>query len=168
MILRINSDQAQAVCDVVNILVPNYHKDISNLEEALNRGEGNCFTRMKLGGAALQALGFGDDCYQGLCQDPDEDYLKHGFLIVNPLSRIQGNFLSIDSDYDGTYVERSYSIDEDMRLRILNGAFPIEIAGWNVIRLTRVSDIKYPKLAMEAVSKALTEMGIHITEVASK
>ena len=84
------------------------------------------------------------------------------------MSRIQDDFFSIDSGYDGTYVERYYSIDEDMRLRILDGAFPIEIAGWNVIRLTRVSDIEYPKLAMEAVSEALTKRGIHTTEVVSK
>lgn len=49
-----------------------------------------------------------------------------------------------------------------MRQKIPKGAFPIEIGGWNVIRLTRVSDIEYPKSAMEAVSEALTEMGIHI------
>ena len=38
----------------------------------------------------------------------------------------------------------------------------------DAIRLTRVSDIEYPKLAMEAVSEALTKRGIHTTEVVSK
>lgn len=153
---------AQVVCDAINGLVPNYHEDISNPEEALDKGEGNCFARMKLGGAALQLLGAGDDCYQATC-DPDSILPSHGFLLLNPLLGDGNSLLTINSSRRGAYVyNNGYSpchTDEDMRQRIQNGVFPITITDWKVTQLTRVSDIEYPELAMEAVSEALTEMG---------
>jgi hypothetical protein len=159
----------KAVCTIVGNLLPDYNDGPQNhnLRSALEKEEGSCFARMKLGGVALSTLQAGENWYHALCRGL-ESQPYHGFLVCNSPEAVFG---ALDSCYitglnpvlnEGLTI---ISANEWWNSIPLEEGEEVEIKNHNVYKTTPVSEIVYPKYAIDRVIDEALKIGIPVPGV---